>query len=123
MFAALQPRVAVGQKFNADRSCEYAEFTSSALMRGVNCMRLCCCLISKFVDIIKVSDNRRYVSSAGRSAPLRAIRLVSNPETNTKRSTTASSAGGSRINKMSGRVPAFGAKCPTQPTDTDFDPG
>jgi len=49
-------RLAVEQKFNTDRSGENAEYFTSGIvssMRSVNCMRVCCCLISEFIYALK----------------------------------------------------------------------
>jgi len=68
--------ITVEQKFNADCSDDNAEFTFwiSVLVRSVNCMHRCWCLISKFVNTSKWHMPLHIHTSSGRK-PVRGIGL------------------------------------------------
>jgi len=56
--------VSAEHKFNTQCTGENAQFTSwiAVLVRSVNSMQLCCCLISKFVDVLKWHTSFNYIA-------------------------------------------------------------
>ena len=72
-------RVAVEQKYDTDSSGENGAFMSwsTALIRIVNGMQLCCCLTSKFIDILKWYPSLQLACNSS----ARGIRVVSTRRT------------------------------------------